>query len=76
MARYFQIDWVSKYPFIELVENPNKGDPPIECRCKIYSWKYKKDKRLQLKLDTISIYYFSMLLSENLKVSDHFFEVL
>ena len=35
------------------MDNPIIGEPPVECRCAICSWKYKKEKRLQLKLDTI-----------------------
>ena len=33
--------------------NPIDGEPPIECRCKICTKITKKEKRLQLKLDTI-----------------------
>ena len=53
MAKRFKFDWAAKYPFIEPVDNPIVGEPPVECRCTICSWKYKKEKRLQLKLDTI-----------------------
>ena len=34
-VRNFQIDWASKYPFVEPIRNPKEGDPPIECRCTI-----------------------------------------
>ena len=33
--------------------NPIDGEPIIECRCKICIEITKKEKRLQLKLDTI-----------------------
>ena len=33
--------------------NPNDGEPPVECRCNICIEITKKEKRLQLKLDTI-----------------------
>lgn len=51
MTRSFKIDWVEKYPFIEPI--PNNDEQPIKCRCKIYSWKTKREKKMQLKLDTI-----------------------
>lgn len=51
MTRSFKIDWVAKYPFIEPV--PNNDEQPTECRCKICSWKTKREKKMQLKLDTI-----------------------
>ena len=51
--RNFQLEWVEKYWFIEPVPNPIDGEPPIECRCKICIEITKKEKRLQLKLDTI-----------------------
>ena len=52
-VRNFQIDWASKYPFIELVHNPKEGEPLVECRCMICTRINKKEKRLQLKIDTI-----------------------
>lgn len=51
--RNFQINWALKYPFIELVENPIEGEPPIEHKCKICTWKHNKEIRLRLKFDTI-----------------------
>ena len=51
--RNFQLEWVEKYWFIEPVPNPNDGEPPTECRCKICTEITKKEKRLQLKIDTI-----------------------
>ena len=49
----FQIDWASKYPFIEPVCNPKEGEPQVECRCMICTSINKKEKKLQLKIDTI-----------------------
>lgn len=57
MTSNFQIDWVSNYPFIEPVKNANKDEPPTKCKCKICSWKYKRDIKLQLKLDAIEKTY-------------------
>ena len=51
--RNFQIDWASKYPFIEPVHNPKEGEPLVECKCMICTRINKKEKRLQLKIDTI-----------------------
>ena len=51
--RNFQIEWASKYPFIEPVCNPKEGEPVIECKCTICTRINKKEKRLQLKIDTI-----------------------
>lgn len=51
--RSFQLEWVEKYWFIEPVPNPIDGAPPTECRCKICTEIAKKEKRLQLKIDTI-----------------------
>ena len=48
-----QIEWVEKYWFIEPVPNPTDGEPPNECRRKICTEITKKEKRLQLKIDTI-----------------------
>lgn len=47
---------MSKYAFIEVVEKENKYEPPIECKCMIFSWKCKRDKKLYLKLDSIDNY--------------------
>ena len=47
-VRNFQIDWASKYPFIEPIRNPQEGEPPVECRCMICTRINKKEKRLQL----------------------------
>ena len=44
---------MEKYCFIEPVANPINGEPPIEYRCKICIEITKKEKRLQLKIDTI-----------------------
>ena len=44
---------MEKYWFIEPVPNPNDGEPPAECRCKICTEIKKKEKRLELKIDTI-----------------------
>ena len=44
---------MEKYRFIEPVPNPIDGAPPTECRCKICTEIAKKEKRLQLKIDTI-----------------------
>lgn len=49
----FQIEWASKYPFIEPMCNPKEGEPSIECRCTICTRINKKEKWLQLKIDTI-----------------------
>lgn len=43
---------MEKFWFIE-GPNPIDGKPPIECKCKICTEISKKEKRLQLKLDTI-----------------------
>ena len=51
MKRTFQVDWVAKYWFIEPVTN--NDEPPTECKCTICTWKTKREKKLQLKLDTI-----------------------
>ena len=53
LVKNFQINWASKYPFIEPVRNPKEGEPPIECRCTICTRINKKEKRLQLKINTI-----------------------
>jgi hypothetical protein len=53
MARRFKFDWEEKYPLIEPMENQFLGEPLVECKCTICSWKYKKEKWLELKLDTI-----------------------
>ena len=48
-----QIDYASKYPFIEPICNTKEGETLIECRCMICSRINKKEKRLLLKIDTI-----------------------
>ena len=48
MKRTFQVDWVAKYQFIELVTN--NDEPPTKCRCTICTQKTKRGKKLQLKL--------------------------
>ena len=53
LSQNFQFNWASKYPFIEPVPNLIEGEPLAECRCKICSMINKKEKRLQLKLDSI-----------------------
>ena len=49
--RNFQIERASKYPFIELVLK--EGEPLVEHRCMICTRINKKEKRLQVKIDTI-----------------------
>ena len=36
--------------------NPTNGEPPVECRCNIFIEITKKEKRLQLKIDTVEKY--------------------
>ena len=47
---------MEKYSFIELVANLIDGEPLVEWRCKICTEITKKEKRLQLKIDTIEKY--------------------
>ena len=44
--QYFQIEWASKYPFIEPTRNPKEGKPPVECRYMICIMINIKEKRL------------------------------
>jgi hypothetical protein len=51
IGRGFQIDWVSKFPFIEPIPPKNEKEKP-KVRCNICSWKLVKSTTFLMKLDT------------------------
>lgn len=53
MKKNFQLDWLPKYPIFQAVEKANKYKQPTKCKCMICSWKCKRDKKMQLNIDTI-----------------------
>ena len=53
IGRQFQLEWASKFPFIEPITPIKEKEASREVKCIICSWKLGKVVKLQMKLDTI-----------------------
>ena len=53
IGRQFQLEWASKFPFIEPITPINEKEASRQVKCIVCSWKLGKAVILQMKLDTI-----------------------